>query len=79
MKEKQEKLVYVINKEGNPIMPTKKCGWVRHVLKSKQAKVVCLCPFIIQILYNCPSYCQPITLGVDTGYKHIGLSASTEK
>ena len=35
-------------------------------------------PFTIQLLYNSTRYTQPVTLGVDAGSKHIGLSASTE-
>jgi len=33
-------VVYVLNKEGNPLMPTKRFGHVRRLLKSGQAKEV---------------------------------------
>lgn len=36
-------------------------------------------PFTIQLLYDTTEYTQPVTLGIDAGSKHIGISASTEK
>ena len=71
--------VYVLNKDGLPLMPTHKLGKVRHLLKDGKAKVVKRSPFTIQLNYECDNYIQPITLGVDAGSKHIGLSASTKK
>ena len=65
--------------EGKPLMPTERHGKVRHLLKDKKAKVVRRDPFTIQLLYETTEYTQPITLGVDAGSKHIGISASTEK
>ena len=72
-------VVYVLNKDGLPLMPTHKPGKVRHLLKDGKAKVVKRSPFTIQLNYDCDNYIQPITLGVDAGSKHIGLSASTKK
>ena len=70
-------MVYVLNKNGKPLMPTERHGKVRHLLKNKQAKIVKKCPFTIQLLYDSDEYLQPITLGVDAGSKTIGLSATT--
>ena len=72
-------MVYILNMEGKPLMPTVRHGKVRHLLKDKKAKVVMRDPFTIQLLYETTEYTQPITLGVDAGSKHIGISASTEK
>ena len=44
--------VYVLSKAGKPLMPTTRCGHVRHLLKQKKAKVVATKPFTIQLLYN---------------------------
>lgn len=71
-------MVYVLNKDGQPLMPTNRHGKVRHLLKDGKAKVIKRCPFTIQLLYSSTNYTQPISLGVDTGSKHIGLSATTE-
>ena len=71
-------MVYVLNKDGQPLMPTKRCGKVRRLLKQNEAKVIKRCPFTIQLLYDTTNFTQSITLGVDAGSKHIGLSATTE-
>lgn len=72
-------MVYVISKDGQPLMPTERCGWVYRALKSGKAKVVRRCPFTIQLLYETTNFTQPISLGVDAGSKHIGLSATTKE
>lgn len=70
-------LVYVLNKNGEPLMPCNSTR-ARKILKQNKAKVVRTEPFTIQLLYGSSGYKQNITLGVDAGSKHIGLSASTE-
>lgn len=72
-------MAYVLNVNGQPLMPTKRHGFVRRLLKSERAKVVKRCPFTIQLLYETGSKTQPVTLGVDAESKHVGLSACTEK
>ena len=52
---------------------------VRHLLKSGVAKVVRYEPFTVMILRDVCHCVQAVTLGVDMGSRHIGLSASTEK
>lgn len=71
-------MVYVINIDGQPLMPTNRYGKVRHLLKDRKAKVINRCPFTIQLLYRSTNYTQPINLGVDSGSKHIGISATTK-
>jgi len=72
-------MVYVLNKDGQPLMPTSRHGKVRRLLKSGQAKVIKRCPFTIKLLYESTNHTQPISLGIDAGSKHIGLSATTNK
>ncbi len=71
-------LVYVINKHGKPLMPCKPRK-ARKLLKQGKAKVIKRTPFTIQLLFGSSGYTQEITLGVDAGSKHIGISATTEK
>ena len=59
-------------------MPTENHAKVRVLLKQGRAKVVNKCPFTIQLLYSSTNYTQRVTLGVDRGSKHIGLSATTK-
>ena len=70
-------LVYVLNKNGKPLMPCKSSK-ARKLLKQNKAKVIKKEPFTIQLLYGSSGYKQDINLGVDTGSKHIGLSATTD-
>ena len=70
-------MVYVISQNGQPLMPTENHAKVRILLKNKKAKVIKKCPFTIQLAYDSTNYTQDITLGVDSGSKHIGLSATT--
>lgn len=71
-------MVYVLNKDGQPIMPTENHAKVRVLLKNNKAKVISRCPFTIQLLYESTNYTQPVSLGIDAGSKHIGVSATTE-
>lgn len=67
--------VYVISKDGQPLMPTQRFGNVRRLLKNKQAKVTRRCPFTIQLLYEPKTeIVQEIVLGQDTGSKYVGTS-----
>ncbi len=70
-------MVYVINKQGTPLMPTERFGKVRRMLKNSLAHVVCRIPFTIQLDYDTTDFTQPVTMGIDTGSKHIGVSATT--
>ncbi|MBQ3345472.1 MAG: RRXRR domain-containing protein, partial [Synergistaceae bacterium] len=71
-------LVYVLNKDGKPLMPCESVK-ARILLKERKAKVIRREPFTIQLLCGSSGYKQPIILGVDAGAKHIGVSASTEQ
>ena len=71
-------MVYVLSAAGTPLMPTQRYGHVRRMLRSGRAKVVRRTPFTMQLTYESTSYVQPVSLGIDTGSKHIGVSAVTE-
>lgn len=72
-------MVYVLNKDGQPLMPTNRYAKVRILLKNKLAKVVQAKPFTIQLLYETSDFTQPLTLGVDSGFLNIGFSVISEK
>ncbi len=71
-------MVYVLDKYGHPLMPTERYGKVRRLLKGSNAKVIKRCPFTIQLMYESTTHTQDVSLGVDAGSKHIGISATTE-
>ena len=58
-----------------PCSPAK----ARLLLKEKKAIVKRRTPFTIQLTIATGEAKQPVSLGIDAGYKHVGLSASTEK
>ena len=70
--------VYVVNQDGKPLMPTKRFGKVRRLLRDGMAKVIRKNPFTIQLMYKTGDIVQEISLGVDSGSKTVGLSATTE-
>ena len=72
-------MVYVLNKYGEPLMPTTRYGRVRRLLRKGLAVVVEYRPFTIQLTYVTPNGVQEVSLGVDAGTKHAGFSATTKK
>lgn len=67
--------VYVLDENGQPLMPTSRFGKVRRLLRDKKAKVVKRCPFTIKLLYEPETkIVQDIVLGVDTGSKYVGVA-----
>lgn len=70
--------VYVLNKDGQPLMPTQKTYYVRSLLNQGKAKVVALHPFTIQLLYPCGNATQPLCACLDIGRTNIGVAVVTE-
>ncbi len=70
--------VFVLNKRGKPLMPCSPAK-ARLLPKERNAIVVRRTPFTVQLTIATGETKQPVSLGVDAGYKHVGLSASTEK
>jgi RRXRR protein/HNH endonuclease len=68
--------VYVISKEGKPLMPCLPCK-AKKLLKAQKAKVVQLYPFTIQLKFEVENEVQEITLGIDPGFHNIGFSCVT--
>ena len=66
--------IYVLNKDGKPLMPTTRGGHVRHLLKEQKARVVQSNPFTIQLLYETNDVVQPLYLGIDPGRTNIGVA-----
>ena len=71
-------MVYVLNQDGQPLMPTNRHGKVKHLLKQGKAKVVRRCPFTIKLLYESTNHTQNLTLGIDTGSGTIGAAVSDD-
>src|ERR1700686_5601908 len=70
--------VYVLNCHGEPLMPCQPRK-ARLLLKAGKAKVVKRVPFVLQLLSGSSGYKQEVSLGIDAGTQHIGVSATTEE
>ena len=71
-------IVYVLNKDGKPLMATTRGGRVRYLLKEKKARVVSSTPFTIQLNYDTPDVTQDLILGIDPGRTNIGVAVVKE-
>lgn len=60
-------------------MPTERHGHVRKLLREGRASVVRRTPFTVKLNYETSSYVQDVSLGIDAGSEHIGVSATTER
>lgn len=71
-------VVYVLSKDGKPLMPTTRCGHVRILLKTKKARVVQTVPFVIRLNYETEDIVQSLVIGVDPGRTNIGMAVVRE-
>lgn len=78
MKIKTIKFIYVLNSDGQPLMPTKRLGMVRYWLKTKQAHWYKNSRTIIQFNRPTENHLQNMTQGCDLG-DHLGISVITNK
>ena len=67
-------LVYVLDKNGKPLMPTIRYCHVKKLLKSGKAVCINNKPFTIRLKYDTTNFVQDLTLGFDTGRENIGIS-----
>ena len=70
-------MVYILDIDNNPLMPTERHGHVRRLLRDGKACVVKRTPFTIKLSYRTTTYVQEVSLGIDAGTRHIGVSATT--
>lgn len=70
-------IVFVINKNGEALMPCKPRK-ARILLKQKKARIINREPFTIQLLYGSRGYKQKLDVGIDTGAKHVGVGITSE-
>ena len=72
-------VVYVLDPDRKPLMPTARFGKVRRMLKSGQAVVVQTVPFTIRLTYHPKTQeFQKVTVGFDPGRTNIGVAAVRE-
>jgi hypothetical protein len=74
MKQVHRNYIYVLDKDGNPLMPTERRKMVFNLLDSKMAKVVRREPFTIKLLFETTNFVQDLYLGEDVGSKVAGYA-----
>lgn len=67
-----EYVVYVQNADGSPLMPTRRFGKVKRMLRDGLAEKVIARPFTIRLKHQTTSYTQEVLSGTDGGRTHIG-------
>lgn len=60
-------------------MPTGRGGRIGYLLRHGKVHVISRVPFIVQMGYESTTYTQEVSLGIDAGSKHIGVSATSTK
>ncbi|ENQ3077344.1 RRXRR domain-containing protein [Bacillus cereus] len=70
--------VFVKNLRGEPLMPCSPRK-ARLLLKRGKAKIIGYTPFTIQLQYATGEAVQSVTIGVDSGAKHIGIAITNPK
>lgn len=74
-----EFMIYVKSKDGKILMPSERNGRIGYLLRHGKAHVISRVPFVVQLDYDNTTYTQEVSLGIDAGSKHVGVSASSEK
>ena len=59
-------------------MPTERHGHVRRLLRDGKACIIKRTPFTIKLNYRTTTYIQEVSLGIDAGTQHVGVSATTK-
>lgn len=72
-------MIYVRSKDGKALMPSERGGMIGYLLRHGKAHVVSRVPFVVQLDYESTTYTQEVSIGIDAGSKHIGVSASSKK
>ena len=69
--------VFVLNQHGKALMPCSPRK-ARILLRDGKAKVIKKEPFTIQLLYGSSGYKQALSLGIDSGQRHIGIAVTSQ-
>jgi hypothetical protein len=68
--------VFVVSQRNKPLMPCTQRK-ARLLLKEGKAKIYKYNPFTIKLKYATGESLQPCHIGIDTGFKHIGLAVTS--
>lgn len=74
----QRCFAFVLSSDGEPLMPTL-IGKAKRLVTDRKAVIRRHSPLQIQLTYETTKQTQPVKLGIDTGYRHIGFSCVSEQ
>lgn len=72
-------MIYILSQDGSPLMPTNRNSKVRKMLKDNTAIIVKRNPFTIQLLRPSKGFVDKGIMGVDSGYKNVGISVISKE
>lgn len=64
--------IYVLNRDGSPLMPTLRRRHILVLLKKRKAEMVSEVPFVVRLNYQSPGIVQPLYGGTDPGRTNLG-------
>ena len=76
---KVKQLVFILNKDGESLMPSKRIKHAHKLVKEGFAEIISKTPFIIKLNYQTLNITQPLSLGIDPGRTNIGLTVISDK
>ena len=72
----RNKYVFVVDRHGEPLMPTTRFGHVRKLLKGGLAVPIKNEPFTIRLKYDSKTFTQDADEGIDPGRENVGNAVS---
>ena len=72
--------IYVLSKNGHPLMPCHHYGRIKRWLKQGKAVIKQHNPFVVQLCYDVEMrHSEGMVLGIDPGRTNIGLCATDKQ
>ena len=71
--------IYVLDKDGSPLMPTRRRRHMMAMVKRREAEIVSEVPFVVRLCYQSPGIVQPLFGGTDPGRTNIGEAVLNHK
>ena len=76
--QKNNTFAMVLHKDGTRLMPTR-IGNAKDLVRKGRATIVDCKPLVIQLTYETTKRKQDLTLGIDSGFVHVGYSVVSQE
>ena len=71
-------MIYILDKNGKPLMPSTRYRHIKHLISEGLAVKVSAKPYVVKLNYGTPEIVQPLICGIDPGRTNIGISVITD-